>query len=165
MLEFAPVQAAVIHCFAEPNVLDTLRAPEGAMVFRIARSELVCVSSPAVVVAVFAALSSELGSADVHALLLDRSDAWAVFTLSGSHRADAFARLCTTPLPPTPAFLQGAIGDVPAKAVILNDRIHLMVSSNLGYHLRQRIVEACSDLAPREMPTATFVVADPRGMA
>lgn len=160
MLEFATTQATVIHCFAEPNVLETLRAPEGAMVFRIARGELVCIADPTAGAAVLAALSSEIESVDVHALLLDRSNSWAVFTLSGSHRADAFARLCTTPLPPAPALLQGAIGAVPAKAVILNDRIHLMVSSNLGHHLRQRIVEGCGDLAPREMPAAVFVVAD-----
>jgi hypothetical protein len=162
VLEFASAQSAVIHCFAEPKVLDLLRPPPGAMAFRIAREELICVSASAEGATVLAALSADLGSMDPHALVLNRSDAWAVFTLTGSDRANAFARLCTTRLPPPPAFLQGDIGAVPAKAVIQDDRIHLMVSSPLGHHLRQRIILACGDLDPREISPVAFAAADSR---
>lgn len=162
MLEFASAQSVVIHCFAEPNVLDMLRRPKGAMAFRIAVEEIICISARAEGAAVLAALSADLASMDPHALMLDRSDAWAVFTLSGPDRANAFARLCTTPLPQPPAFLQGDIAAVPAKAVIQNDRIHLMVNSTLGDHLRQRIIRGCADLDPREVPPVDFAVADSR---
>lgn len=165
MLEFASAQSAVIHCFAEPNVLDVLRAPEEAMAFRIARNEVVSISARSDGPMVLASLSAELERMDPHALILDRSDTWAVFTLCGPDRANAFARLCTTPLPSPPAFFQGAIGAVPAKAVILKDRIHLMVSSVLGHHLRERILAGCGDLAPREISLAAFVVGTSREMA
>ena len=155
MLEFVSAQIAVIHCFTESNFLDALRASE-AMVFRIAPNEAIAISAQSDAPMVLSSLSAELERMDPHALVLDRSDTWAVFTLCGRDRANAFARLCTTPLHDPPAFLQGAIGGVPAKAVIQKGWIHLMVSSVLGHHLRQRILVGCGDLAPREISWATF---------
>lgn len=160
MLEFAPYPSSVIHCYADPGVLDTLRAPEGAMVFRIARGELICVSAHGAARPVLDALSVQ-ASADPHALLLDRSDAWAVFTLAGSQRVAAFSRLCANPLPPPPALLQGAIAGVAARAIVLPDRIHMLVSSVVGDHLRQRIIDACHDLEPRESPSLSAAVETP----
>lgn len=164
MLEIRSAQSSIIHCFAEPDVLDTLRAPENAMAFRIARGELMCLGAHQDGPIILTALSAVLKDSDPHALLLDRSDAWAVLTLSGPDRAKAFARLCTSPLPQAPGFLQGAIGTVPAKAVVVEDRIHVMVSSNLGHHIRERILEACGDFAPLELPASPFVAADAKGM-
>ncbi len=160
MLEFAPSPSAVIHCYADPGILDVLRAPEGAMVFRIARGELICLSASAAAKPMLDALSAQ-ASADPHALCLDRSDAWAVFTLSGPQRAAAFSRLCANPLPSPPALLQGAIAGVAARAVVLPDRVHLLVASILGDHLRQRILEACYDLDPRESASPSAVVETP----
>jgi hypothetical protein len=165
VLEFVSTQIAVIHCFAEPNFLDALRAPEEAMVFRIAPNEVISILAQSDGPMVLASLSAELERMDPHSLVLDRSDSWAVFALCGTDRANAFARLCTTPLQGPPAFFQGAIGGVPAKAVIQKDWIHLMVSSVLGHHLRERILVGCSDLAPREISWATFIGGAFREMA
>lgn len=165
MLEIRSAQSSIIHCFAEPDVLDTLPLPENAMAFRIARGELICLGAHTDGPIIFTALSALLRDLDPHALVLDRSDAWAVVTLSGSERAKAFARLCTSPLPQAPGFLQGAIGTVPAKAVVVEGRIYLMVSSNLGHHIRERILEACADLAPLELPADSFVAANAKEMA
>lgn len=159
MLESASVQVAVVHCFADPDVLDTLQPPEGAMKFRIAPGEAICIAARTQAANLAAALSAALERMDPYALALDRSDAWSMFTLSGSDRARAFARLCTTPLPSSAGFLQGEIGGVPAKAIVLNDRIDLMVSSVLAHHLRQRILEACADLSPREAAATEFAMA------
>jgi hypothetical protein len=165
VLEFRSAQSTVIHCFAEPDVLDAMHAPDGAMTFRIAGRELICMASGREGAAIMAALSAAIKNVDPNALLLDRSDGWSVFALSGEDCAKAFGRLCTTPLPQAPGFFQGAIGTVPAKAVVLEDRIYLIVSSILGHHIRERILEACADISPLELPEGCFVGADTQEMA
>lgn len=160
MLEFAPAQSAVIRCFAEPGALDALRTPVGAFACRIAPDELVFVSARDATTEIRAVVSADLERTDPDCLVLDQSDGWAVWMLSGPDRARAFARLCTTPYPHPPAFLQGAIGSVPAKAVVLSDRIYVMVSSSLGHHIRERILAACGDLTPRAGPAAPLALGD-----
>ena len=43
---------------------------------------------------------------------------------------------------------------VPAKVVVLESELLVLVSSALSHHLRERIVAACSDLAPQEVEAA-----------
>lgn len=156
MLELASCETTIIHCFAEAPVLDAVQEPAGTIVFRVANRELICLSARAAANRVFAALSAKFTSGDPYALLLDRSDAWAVITLNGDERAKAFSRLCTSPLSPAPAFLQGAICGVPGKVVNLHDRIYLLVSSVLRDHLRHSILDACRDLGLHETSAGEF---------
>jgi hypothetical protein len=80
-------------------------------------------------------------------LVADQAGGFACWTLSGPDAEEAFARLSELELPsPRPGFLQGAVAGVPAKVIAGGDLIHVLVSSSLRHHLRERVLEACPDL-------------------
>ena len=135
MLELARTEMTVARCFDRPEVLDALPEISGVHACRVAPDELLLIGAVAAV--------------DLPAgLVVDETGGWSVWTISGSEAGEAFARLSAIPL--RPGFLQGLIGSVPGKAVVLGDRIHLLVASSVSHHLEARIRAACADLLPAE---------------
>jgi hypothetical protein len=153
VLEVTPTRAAIVRCFASPEVLDRLPQPAGSFPCRVAEDELLLVTSPAAGGDALAEADAYLHEADPHGLVVDHSDAFAVWTLAGPVR-EAWARLSENPLPePGPdgfAFVQGALAHVSGKAVVLPGVVHLLCLSTLRHFLRERIHAACADLNPRE---------------
>jgi hypothetical protein len=143
VLELERADAAVLLCLARDEALDAL-APQGeSHRCRVAADELLLVylgTSPNEG-RTAAALEPHGG------LVLDHGDAFAVWTLAGDDADEAFARLSAIELPrQRPAFVQGAVAGVAAKAIVEDRRIHVLVSSALGHHLPERVGAACGDL-------------------
>jgi len=76
--------------------------------------------------------------------VVDHSEAWSAWTLTGDTRG-ALARVTDFPLPES-GFAQGAVAQVPAKLLLENDRVQLVIPIQLSHHIPHRIVEACADL-------------------
>jgi hypothetical protein len=146
VLEVERADAAILLCLAREEALDALRPQGESLRCRVAADELLLVylgGSPNVAGAQ-AALEPGGG------LVLDHTDAFAVWTLAGDDAGEAFARLSAIELPSErPAFVQGAVAGVAAKVVVEVGRIHVLVSSALVHHLRERVRAACADLELR----------------
>jgi sarcosine oxidase gamma subunit len=150
VLELIPANAAIVLCLARPEALDAIRAPDGAFACRLAPDELMLVSLAAPLRPEPLAAELEPGGG----VAVDQSDGFSVWTLSGDAAAEAFARLSALELPAgATGFAQGAVAGVPAKTIVEGGRIHLLVSSALGHHLRERALAVSADLDLRERAT------------
>ena len=152
-----------MNCLAEAAQLDALPAVDAAFPCRVAPDELLLVAPAGSHPDLLGQVAGLLEDGDPHALVLDQTPGWSVWSLAGPNVWRAFARLSAIPVPSTrPAFVQGTIAEVPGKAVVLADRLHLLVPSPLGHHLRARVLTACADLGPRETePQALLLEAMP----
>lgn len=146
MLEFCPVSSGVIACYAEPAALDRVNG-NGGLSVRVATNELLLLTDRSRVAEIEAGLSA----ADAGCLVIDVSSAFAIWALRGDESFEAFRRLSQLKLPAAPAVIQGLVAHVPAKVLVLGSELLVLVSSALSHHLRERIVAACVDLAPREV--------------
>ena len=146
MLELAPVRAAVVRCFGNPQVLDGLPA-SGGVTARVARDEAWLVGPAAARAQLAQAAKSYLAGTDPDGIVVDQSDGWSAWTVTGPQFAMVVARLSSIELPSQrPAFVQGALADVPAKALVQSDRLHLIVPVQYAHHVSRRITQACADL-------------------
>ncbi len=159
MLELVQMEAAVVHCLSEPNVLDGLPAVSEAVSCRVAPDEVILLSPRQASERIRCAAADYVQRDDPYALVVEQEGAWSVWMISGPETRAAFARLSSMPLPKTgPAFVQGGIAGVPGKVLLLAEGLCLMVSSSVGHHLRDRILAACADLGvtvglPQPWPT------------
>lgn len=135
MLELVRTHSEVVRCFARPEVLDRLPEVPGRSAFRIATDEVMLVGS-----------GGRVDHPDV--LVVDEPGGWTALTLAGADRLEAFARLSA--VRPEPGLIQGAIGGAPAKAIVRDGAIHLLVPASYGDHLEARIRASCGDLLPSE---------------
>lgn len=143
MLELEETKAGVVRCLAAREVLERFPVIPGAIRCRVAPDELLLLvpaRPPEEVVAEAVAALGEDG------LVVDQSGGWTVWTLTGAEKEEALARLSA--VPPRSGFLQGRIADVPAKAVVLDNRVHLLVAASHGAYVEERIRSACQDLLP-----------------
>ncbi len=131
MLELVRTHTEVVRCFARPEALDQLPAIAGRSSFRIAPDEVMLVGS---------------GEAVDHpgVLVVHEPGGWTALTLAGPDRLEAFARVSA--MRPDPGFLQGMVGGAPAKAIVRDGVIHVLVPASYGDHVEARIRAACADL-------------------
>ena len=119
-----------------------------ALWFRVAADEALLLTRPDDAEARLADLGRQVEQADPHGIVLDRTDAFTGLTLAGEGAAEAFRRLSAVPLPgQRPVFLQALVAHVPAKVVALEGVMHAFVSSTLGHHLYERVLQVSRDLA------------------
>jgi hypothetical protein len=149
VLELSSVSTGIVGCFAEPQALDRLNGNGGQSV-RVAPNELLLLIDRSRV----GDLEGEVGATDPAGLVVDLSSAFSIWSLRGDGRFEAFCRLSQLELPDALAVVQGLVAHVPAKVVVLEDELLVLVSSALGHHLRERVFKACSDLAPTENAAA-----------
>ena len=158
MVELVPVEAAVVRCFGVPDVLDAMPSMTDAFPCRVAPDEVLLLAAPSDQAQLLARVEAYF-AADPAALVIQQPDGWSIWTIEGPGIARAWARLTSIELPETrPAFLQGEVAGVPAKALVLTGAIHIMVASSLGHHLRDRVLTACADLAPIEGTRRPLIV-------
>jgi sarcosine oxidase gamma subunit len=150
VLERDALPADVVGCFARPAALDRL-AEASEFSVRVAPDELLVLGERERL----AELAAALSPLDPGGLALDLSSGFSLFILRGEARAEAFCRLSAIELPEPPALLQGLVAQVPAKVLVREQELVLIVSSALGHHLRERVLVACADLAPSELPVET----------
>ena len=143
MLELEETKAGVVRCLAAADVLERFPAIPGAIRCRVAPDELLLLTPARPSEEIVSEAVAALGDSGV---VVDQSGGWTVWTLSGSDMKEALARLSA--VPPGAGFLQGRIADVPAKAVVLDTRIHVLVAASHGAYVEGRMRAACHDLLP-----------------
>jgi hypothetical protein len=159
VVEITESRAAIILCLDTAEVLDRIPSHGGAFRARVAREELLLIGAATEAAELLAYATAYLDRAGSSGLAVDVTDAWSVCTVSGADAAEVWARLSENRLPDErPAFVQGAVASVPAKAIAGDGEIHVFTPSNLGHHVPHRIFGACRDLAPQAGTPRQFVV-------
>jgi hypothetical protein len=143
----------------EGRVLDSMPEFAGAFQARTAPDELWLIGPASSARDLFAHARRHLSRVGSWGLAVDVSDAWSVLTVQGTGTASVWERFSENPIPAVrPAFVQGAVATVPAKAVLSDYCIHFITPAPLGYHLPRRILQACRDLAPRMTDPSDFAL-------
>ena len=139
-----PVGVGVVSAVAAPDALDALVVPGRATAYRVADDELLLVCDRDVVDEVTRDVETRLTVSDPDAVVFDTSDGWAGVVLDGEDAELVFARLSRVPLPAA-GFIQCEVAHVPAKVLVEEGRIRVLVGSSLEDHLRSRIAAASGD--------------------
>lgn len=153
MLELARTEVAVVACLASPEGLDALPTPAGATALRTAPDELLVLAVPEEAMAVREEAAGALAPLEEDALVLEVTDGWSAWTLSGPQAREAFSRLSALELPET-GVVQGEVAGVPAKVVAEPERLHLLVPSCWAEHLRERIFAVTLEVREAPEPRA-----------
>ena len=132
------VDVGAVSACASRDALDALLVPGRATACRLADDELLLVCDPAVADEVAREVETRLTVLDPDALVLDVSDGWRGLTIHGDDAGRLFARLSRLPLPEH-GFVQGEVCHVPAKVLVDDDGIRILVAAALGDHLRSRV--------------------------
>lgn len=147
MLEVAPLDPSVIACLSTSDHLDRLPQVEGFRRCRISPGEVYFVGRGSGRRAGVEEIRERLLPLDPDALVVDLSDGWTGWSLRGGAAEEVFARLSVLALPDErPAFLQGAVAQVPAKVLLDEGKMLLLVPAPVEHHLRERIRTAGADL-------------------
>ena len=139
----------VVVGFASAGVLDALQAPAGARACRIASDEIAFVCSAEASADVLAAIAPQVARGDSDGFVLDVSDGWTGFTLTGDVER-AFSYLSELQLPSPGAFVQGDVLRVPVRVLAGEGRIDLLVPSPWGSYLHDEMLEALRALNLQE---------------
>jgi hypothetical protein len=160
VLELLSTEASVVSCFAAPDALDPLVAPsEGVVCCRVAPDEVMLIGRSGVAKDLVNAARGRIAQGDAHAVVLDASDGWAVWTLAGSGAHEAFRRLSAVD-PTGRTYTAGDVAGVPVRMVSFPGRLHLLVGAMWRDYLHERLLEACRALggteAARRAPWTTL---------
>jgi len=148
VLELALLEATIVACYAGAEALDSWKPPRGHAE-RVAGDELWILGPRSERCELLRAVEDSLRAVVPGALVIDQTDGWAAWRLSGTDAAHAMARLTILRLDRQDGRLhQGAVAGVPAKVILTESDYRVFVPSPVGHHLRDRILEACGDLAP-----------------
>ncbi len=160
MLELVTTDVSVVGAFASPPALDTL-APAGAYRCRVAPDEVMLVREPGAGDALVRDASA-VTAGDPDAVVIDTTDGWAVWTLEGDTRSEAFARLSDLLLRDH-GYVHGDVAHVPVRVIVDPDRLHLFVPVMWRGYLRRRILERCStlDISERAIAAAWGSIEEP----
>ncbi|HEY2803731.1 MAG TPA: hypothetical protein VGJ67_07405 [Actinomycetota bacterium] len=157
MLELVPTRVCVISCLASDEALVELHPPEGAYLCWVADDELMLVGK-AEVSDELQRLAGEAVTGDDDAVVLDVSDGWSAWTLSGAGTDDVLERLSELKHSGD-GYLQGDVAHVPARLIAHAERLHLLVPAMWEEHLRSRIHNAAAGLDLRVSPEADWSLA------
>jgi hypothetical protein len=135
------VVVGTVTALATPDALDALVVPGRATACRVAEDELLLVCDPNVADEVAREVTTRLTVADPDAVVVDTSDGWGAAVLDGVDAELVFARLSRLRLPAA-GFLHGEVAHVPAKILVEEGRIRILVAAPLEEHLRSRVAGA-----------------------
>ena len=153
MLELAALKVDVVACLGRAADLERL-AVEDTVKMRTAPDEVLLLGPPGRAAGVIAEATSAMGGG---ALVVDQTDAYSGWTISGSDAFELFARLSAIPLErDRAAVLQGLVAKVPAKVLVTNSHLQLLVASNLAHHIQERVLSVGADLEARLVDTVEF---------
>ncbi len=140
MASIERIRAGIVECHAGAGALDALPLLAQAHACRVAPDELLLVTAPDKVDGVIRTATAHLSAVEASTLVVDQSDAWAVFTLRGNDAMVLLLQLSANPFPETrPAVVQGAVAGGAAKVLLLEDAIHVLVPYVLRHHLTERL--------------------------
>ena len=146
VLELIELRSTIVACHAAAGVLDAW-SPPGGVSARVARDELWIMGPRSERSALLRTTESSLHTLAPGALVIDQTDGWTEWSLTGEDAAHAMARLTVMRLDPRAGeFHQGAVAGVPAKVIITRSGFRVFVPSPVGHHLGDRVREACGDI-------------------
>ena len=140
---------AKLRAFGPPAALDKLSVPAGVRAGRVAGDEVLWVAAAERIEKLLDELRAQLGSLGNRAAVVDHSDGYALFSLTGPERAELFARLSSIRVPAVDAFVQGSFAGVPARTFRSADRLEVIVTSDVAWFVSGRLEHAAHDLATR----------------
>jgi hypothetical protein len=150
VLELLATDASIVSCFAAPEALDPFAAPsEGVVCCRVAPDEVMLIGQSGGAGDLVEAARGRIVGGDAHAVVLDASDGWAVWTLAGSEATEAFRRLSAVD-PTDRTYTAGDVARVPVRIVSFPGRLHLLVGAMWRDYLHDRLLEACRALGGTE---------------
>ena len=144
----------VVVGFASAGALDAVQVPAGARACRIASDEIALVCSADSTGEVLAAIAPQVARGDSDGFVLDVSDGWTSFTLTGDV-ARAFSYLSELQLPGPGAFVQGDVLRVPVRVLAGEGHIDLLVPSPWGSYLHDEMLDALRALNVSEEASAS----------
>ncbi len=131
----------VVVGFASADALDAVQAPVGARACRIASDEIAFVCSADASADVLDAIAPQVARGDSDGFVLDLSDGWTSFSLTGDVER-AFSYLSELRLPGPGAFVQGDVLRVPVRVLAGEGHIDLLVPSPWGRYLHDEMLDA-----------------------
>jgi hypothetical protein len=156
VLELTPTRVGIISCLASPEALAEIDPPDGSYLCWVADDEVMLVGALKWIALQEAARAAQRHDDD--AVVLDVSDGWSCWTLSGSGAHDVLRRLSELEHSGD-GYLQGDVAHVPVRLIAHGERLHLFVPAIWEEHLRSRIRAAASDLDLRVSPAADWSIA------
>jgi sarcosine oxidase gamma subunit len=142
-------EAAKVRGFGPPEALDKLTPPPGVRAGRVAGDEVLWVGDSGRVGELLETLGAELSGYGNLATVVDHSDGYALFALTGPERNEVFSRLSSIRIPEADAFVQGNFAGVPARTFRSADRLEVIVTSDVAWFVGTRLEHAAHDLAGR----------------
>ena len=142
-------EAAKVRGFGPPEALDKLTPPPGVRAGRVAGDEVLWVGDSGRVGELLETLGAELSGYGNLATVVDHSDGYALFALTGPERNEVFSRLSSIGIPEADAFVQGNFAGVPARTFRSADRLEVIVTSDVAWFVGTRLEHAAHDLAGR----------------
>ena len=153
MLEIAPLKVAVVACLGRAGDIEHLAVPD-TVTLRTAPDEVLLLCAPDRASGVVAAATSALGTGG---LVADQTDAFSGWTLSGSDVHELFVRLCAIPLDSEhDSLMQGLFAKVPAKILVNQHHLHVLVSSVHAHHIPLRLKSAGAEFDVRQVDAVVF---------
>jgi sarcosine oxidase gamma subunit len=140
-------QAAKLRAFGPKEALDALTAPAGVRTGRVAGDEVLWVGDAGSTGELLAGLQSQLASLGNRAAVVDHSDGYALFELTGDDREELFARLSSIRIPAGDGFVQGNFAGVPARIFCGSDRLEVIVTSDVAWFVGDRLDHVGHSLA------------------
>jgi hypothetical protein len=140
VLEANRLEIEVASCCASVDALDRLVPPgHGSVALRTAPDELLVIARREVGADVLRELTDRVPVLDPDALVMDVTDAWSGWSISGPDAADAFSRMSWLKLPADGAWAQGDVARVAAKVWVDGDTISIVVPAYWEDHLHQTL--------------------------
>lgn len=130
MAELRVELPSVVCVLGSSEVCDAVEARDGVTLMRVAPREVMLVGP--------GDLSGVPSSTGPRAWVEDVSDAWVALTLEGADAPDVFARISELE-PPKEGWIQGEVARAPAKVLIVEDRVTILVPAMLAAHVEERI--------------------------
>ena len=136
---WAITQTAKARAFGPADALDALTPPPGVRAGRVAGDEVLWVGEAGTIDALLTALRAQLGALGNRSAVVDHSDGYALFTLSGEQRGELFSRLSSIRIPADGGFVQGSFAGVPARIFCSADRLEVIVTSDVAWFVGTRL--------------------------
>jgi hypothetical protein len=139
---------AKARAFGPKDALDAFEIPAGVRAGRVAGDEVLWVGEAGTIGALLDSLRSQLAALGNRAAVVDHSDGYALFTLTGERRGELFSRLSSIRLPAGGGFVQGNFAGVPARIFCLADRLEVVVTSDVAWFVGGRLEHVEHSLGP-----------------
>ena len=131
--------AAKLRAFGPADALDALTVPAGVRAGRVAGDEVLWVAAAERIEKLLDELRAQLGSLGNRAAVVDHSDGYALFALTGDDRDEIFARLSSLRIPAAGGFVQGNFAGVPSRIFCSADRLEVIVTSDVAWIVGGRL--------------------------